>query len=204
MVFPVFALSPVLTSIIGKEALLEGSKALVSSSTSILSRTHPDLDKIMEELDLKNSIGQIHTIIEDITPFINARLAKFFKCIDNIGGTVDTIQSYKCRDGNSYGDGDSNGNSNSNSGVDLHDEFSSLVFAIKSLEEIVKKIDVELADIEKDIEEHKLKWFTGWRSSNHEIRIPNLLRLKDTLDKRIDNLVKVVQLRNIIVDSIKN
>ena len=71
MVFPVFALSPVLTSIIGKEALLEGSKALVSSSTSILSRTHPDLDKIMEELDLKNSIGQIHTIIEDITPFIN-------------------------------------------------------------------------------------------------------------------------------------
>ena len=202
MVFPVFALSPVLTSIIGKEALLEGSKALVSSSTSILSRTHPDLDKIMEELDLKNSIGQIHTIIEDITPFINARLAKFFKCIDNIGGTVDTIQSYKCRDSN--GDSNSDGNSNSSGGVDLHAEFSSLVFAIKSLEEIVKKIDVELADIEKDIEEHKLKWFTGWRSSNHEIRIPNLLRLKDTLDKRIDNLVKVVQLWNIIVDSIKN
>lgn len=181
MVFPVFALSPVLTSIIGKEALLEGSRALVSSSTSILARTHPDVDKIMEELDLKNSIGQIHTIIEDIKAFTNCRLAKFFKCINNIGGSVDSIQSKN--DGN----------------VNLHSEFSSLTFAINSLEDIVKKIDIELSNIEKELEEHKLKWFYSWRSSNHESRLPNLLKLKDILDKRIDNLVKVVQLRDIVI-----
>jgi hypothetical protein len=179
--FPLVPLTPVVSSLLGKEALLEGTRAVLGTTKSILSHTCPKIDSIMEELDLKNSIGQIHAIIEDIKNHADRQTQRFFDAVGNNAGSVNTIRTKE--DGS----------------VDLYDEFKSLSFAIKSLDEIVKKIDNKLIEIKEELEEHNKKWFSSWRTSNNVDNIHNLLNMKLSMDKRVDNLIKVSQLKTFII-----
>ena len=179
--FPLVPLTPVVSSLFGKETLLEGVKAVLETTKSILSYKCPKIDSIMEELDLKNSIGQIHAIIEDIKNHADKQTQRFFDALSNNAGIVNTIRTKE------------------EGLVDLYDEFKSLTFAIKSLDEIVKKIDNKLIEIKEELEEHNKKWFSSWRTSNNVDNIHNLLNLKLSMDKRVDNLIKVSQLKNFII-----
>lgn len=179
MVFPLLSLSPAFSTLLGKEAVVRGAEALVSTSASILSHTEPHMREILEQLDLENTIGQIRAILEDIKTFTSHRINKYYNGLTNNTAIVNST------------------NMNSEP-VNLINEFKSLDFAIKSLEDILKNIDEELKLVKNEYAKHTEKWFSSWRTSNHINRMPHLTIMKNTLEKRLDSLIKVIQLTTII------
>lgn len=66
--------------------------------------------------------------------------------------------------------------------------------AVSSLLEILKKIDLEIEDINKDVVEHKEKWFNTWRTPAYVVRIERLRTLKKNMDTRLQYLVDIIRI----------
>jgi len=67
----------------------------------------------------------------------------------------------------------------------------SIKLSIKSILKIIEKINTEIAEINLEIINHKLKWFHNLRSPNIKDKIDNLVNHSIIFDKRIDLLLKL-------------
>jgi hypothetical protein len=66
--------------------------------------------------------------------------------------------------------------------------------AVSSLLDILKKIDLEIEEINKDVVEHKEKWFNTWRTPAYVVRIERLRILKKNMDTRLQYLVDIIRI----------
>jgi len=66
--------------------------------------------------------------------------------------------------------------------------------AVSSLLDILKKIDLEIEEINKDVVEHKEKWFNTWRTPAYVVRIERLRTLKKNMDTRLQYLVDIIRI----------
>ena len=65
--------------------------------------------------------------------------------------------------------------------------------SLETLSEILKKIETEIEIINKEIIDHKNKWFYKLRTQNYKTMIDNLVNHLDILDKRFNMLVRILQ-----------
>lgn len=65
---------------------------------------------------------------------------------------------------------------------------------LKYLEEILKLIETEIENINKEIIAHQSKWFSRFRTSQCDTMLKNLIKHKKILDSRFDLLIKLINL----------
>lgn len=73
----------------------------------------------------------------------------------------------------------------------------SVALSLSSLEDVVLRVHEALLALRTLEENHKSKWFWGWRRSNFEPLMKHLASLKQILDKRIDLFLKVVNVMSV-------
>ena len=66
--------------------------------------------------------------------------------------------------------------------------------SLKSIEILIDEINKELIDINQKINYHNSKYFSSWRSINLDNNINQLNDHNILLDKRLDNLIKLLNL----------
>ena len=67
-----------------------------------------------------------------------------------------------------------------------------IIISINSINEIIKEIEKEINDINKEIIEHKSKWFYYLRKTNNLENINKLKKSLKILDSRFDILMKLL------------
>jgi hypothetical protein len=68
----------------------------------------------------------------------------------------------------------------------------SIKSSIKSVHDILEKINKELETIKEDVEYHQTKYFNSWRSLCCDDTIRNIKSHNEILDKRFDLLMKLL------------
>ena len=73
--------------------------------------------------------------------------------------------------------------------------FNSTTFntSLNSVNEMLENINIEIKAIEKEIIDHKQKYFYNWRTPNYEDNLKNLKKMKIILNERLDYFVKITQ-----------
>lgn len=66
--------------------------------------------------------------------------------------------------------------------------------SLNYLHEIIDKINLEIKDISKEIEEHKHKYFYYLRTPSYNTKVNNLVKHSDILNKRLDLLIKLINI----------
>jgi hypothetical protein len=78
---------------------------------------------------------------------------------------------------------------------EIHDTESyfsnSIKIALKYIDEILKKIEIEVSEIELQINEHKQIWFHRFRSPCYKPILDNLMIHIKVLDERFNLLIKI-------------
>jgi hypothetical protein len=64
--------------------------------------------------------------------------------------------------------------------------------ALNSIYTIIHKIEAEITEINKEIDEHSKKWFNTFRSCNYTTQIENLKKHVKIMDNRFDLYMKIV------------
>ena len=59
---------------------------------------------------------------------------------------------------------------------------------------MVGLIKKELENIKEEIKDHEQKWFANWRTPAYETHLKRLTKHKKILDKRLELLIKILQL----------
>ena len=67
---------------------------------------------------------------------------------------------------------------------------------VKSVIEIIHKINNEINEIKVLIEQHEEKLFYKWRSNPYSRKIENLINHSKIMDNRLDLLIKIINLSN--------
>ena len=62
---------------------------------------------------------------------------------------------------------------------------------LKYIKQIIEKINSELQNIQKIIDEHKTKWFYNWRTANYYNNLNDLTIYVGILNSRLDLLFKI-------------
>ena len=70
--------------------------------------------------------------------------------------------------------------------------------SLNSLHEIVIKLHDELGKINNIIEEHKLKYFSYWRTPVYQKELDNIVKYKSILDDRFETLLKLINTINFL------
>ena len=70
--------------------------------------------------------------------------------------------------------------------------------SLNSLHEIVIKLHDELGQINNIIEEHKLKYFSYWRTPVYQTELDNIVKYKLILDDRFETLLKLINTINFL------
>ena len=68
---------------------------------------------------------------------------------------------------------------------------------VKSVIDIIHKINNEINEIKVLIEQHEEKWFYKWRSNPYSRKIENLINHSKIMDNRLDLLIKIINLSKI-------
>lgn len=73
-----------------------------------------------------------------------------------------------------------------------HDGKSDVQLALEhGVDDIIKKINIIMEQIEKEIKYHNSKWFSGYRSINLDDQIKELEILAKIIDSRISHLLQI-------------
>ena len=75
--------------------------------------------------------------------------------------------------------------------IDEDSSSDPIKISIESIINIIKKMNQEIKDINKEIDEHKHKWFHSFRTPQIKAKIDNLINHSIIFDKRIDLLLKL-------------
>jgi|SaaInlStandDraft_1057018.scaffolds.fasta_scaffold297673_2 hypothetical protein len=62
---------------------------------------------------------------------------------------------------------------------------------LKYIKQIIEKINSELKDIQKIMDDHKTKWFYNWRTANYYSNLNDLKIYINILNSRLDLLFKI-------------
>ena len=65
---------------------------------------------------------------------------------------------------------------------------------LKNVSEMVGLIKNELENIKEEIKDHEQKWLANWRTPPYEPHLRKLAKHKKILDKRMELLIKILQL----------
>ena len=79
--------------------------------------------------------------------------------------------------------------------IDNNDNMSDVLHkSLNYLHNIIDKINNEIKEICKGIEQHKLKYFYYLRTPEYSNKINNLIKHNDILNKRLDLLLKLINI----------
>ena len=78
---------------------------------------------------------------------------------------------------------------------DLIDNSETLKESIHSIIEVLDGLNTLLKQIDKKVQEHKLKWFGYFRSLNFSLELEELKVQKHILDNRFDILQKIIKIK---------
>jgi hypothetical protein len=84
------------------------------------------------------------------------------------------------------------------------EKHKSIMGALEGLGEIINTIDIDLENIRIKISRHDRKWLSGWRTINCNRELDVLKNHVSMTDSRFDTLVKLLNLKNINEEVLKN
>jgi len=76
-----------------------------------------------------------------------------------------------------------------------HEEMNDVVHkTLHYLHDIIDLINKEIKEINNEILEHKKLWFHNFRHASYLVKIENLIKHNTILDKRLDLLIKIINI----------
>ena len=126
---------------------------------------HPYLQGILNELDLKADLQVIQSLLSKI----------------NHNSVI--IQ-----------DEENEGNNSENNENNIKKEVDPILVCLQNVTQMVCLIKDELKNINEEIKKHDERWLANWRTPSYQGHINKIILHKKILDKRVDLLIKILQI----------
>ena len=177
-----------LATTVGKGFLLK----MIYDSYDLIKNTathyHPYLQSVLNELDLKADLEVIESLLHQIK---EDELAEF----EEPEESEESEESEELEEPEELEELEELDDPINQIGSSKHCSRSPIQICFKNVSEMISLIKVELENIQEEIKNHQNKWFASWRTPDYEEHIHNLKNHKKILDKRVNLLIKILNLR---------
>lgn len=178
-------------ALVGQEFVSDLANTLYNKLLSIFSNTNPVVIEVLNELDIYNSLVLIKTVILEINKYTikDDKISQDELCnkienkidnyviVDSDLGNIDGINAFI-------------------ENIDPNMPFisKSLTVCLMQLNNVINSVYEEVNKINDGYNYHQTIWFKRFRTPKYLTNIENLKRLKNIMDNRYDNLLKLMNI----------